>query len=243
MSDRFDELDCMLWLDDVHIPADRVFAIGDECDQRGRDAVVGWLVWHQTIGWLARANFTLGLGIALARALGTREDPATVDALLDLAVETETIRACLAASELDPERTALGHALPRQLHVAPAAIHALRVRPEMDATLRRLAGAASLIAPGASDLDDDRIAPQLERAFGGGGLTARQRAALLGLAWDHLSSSLAGREQSYEMFGSGGLAAWRMRLRRWFDRDAEVVAAVRRAAGVDLGEGDGTAPR
>jgi 4-hydroxyphenylacetate 3-monooxygenase len=62
------------------------------------------------------------------------------------------------------------------------------------------------------------MAVDLERGFGGGGYTAKQRAALLNLIWDHVSSSLDGRESAFEMHASGGMAMWRTRIQRWFDR-------------------------
>ncbi len=61
------------------------------------------------------------------------------------------------------------------------------------------------------------MAAHLEETFGGGGYTAKQRAALLQLAWDHVSSALEGRESAFELHASGGLPTWRGRLRRGFD--------------------------
>jgi aromatic ring hydroxylase len=234
LTARFDELDCMLACDRVRIPDERVFGVGAACDPRGREVITGWLVWHQLIGWLARADFSLGLGVLLADALGAAKDTPMLDRILDLVIDAETTRTCLAAAELDPETSPSGFALPRRMHVAPGALHALEARGRMDLALRNLAGAASLVAPTAADLDDDRIAGVLERAFGGGGYTARQRGALVRLAWDHLASGLAGRGASYEMFGSGGITAWRMRLRRWFDRYEELADAVRTTLDVEL---------
>jgi aromatic ring hydroxylase len=228
LSARFDELDAVVWLDDVEIPDERVFALGEACDQRGRDIAVSWLLWHQTIGWLARADFTLGLAIALGEVLGQRTNPEIQETITDLLVDAETTRTCIAAAELDAETTTTGHALPRRSHLAPGALHALGARRRMDEALRKIAGAPALVAPAALDLDDAEIAGDLERAFGGGGYTARQRTALLRLAWDHLASSLAGREASYEMFGNGGVAAWRGRMRRWYrGYDASALAALR----------------
>ncbi|MGH7031675.1 MAG: hypothetical protein ACREEZ_14760, partial [Stellaceae bacterium] len=41
--------------------------------------------------------------------------------------------------------------------------------------------------------------------------------ALLQMAWDHVSSALDGRESAFELHASGGVPAWRGRLRRNFD--------------------------
>ena len=78
------------------------------------------------------------------------------------------------------------------------------------------------------------MASDLEEAFGGGGYTARQRAALLNLIWDHVSSGLDGRESTYEMHANGGAPAWRMRMRTLFKDYNHLANAVLRALAVDM---------
>ena len=60
LSSRYDELDGQMWLDDVFIPWERVFAVDPE-----PEAIPRWLRWHHLRGWLAKAEFTLGLALAL----------------------------------------------------------------------------------------------------------------------------------------------------------------------------------
>src|SRR5260221_479260 len=78
------------------------------------------------------------------------------------------------------------------------------------------------------DVARQRVHPVagLEEAFGGGFYTAEQRAALLQLAADHVSSALDGRESAFELHASGGVPAWRGRLRRGFPSYNELANAV-----------------
>jgi 4-hydroxyphenylacetate 3-monooxygenase len=243
LSSRYDELDAAVYLDNVLIPWDRVFMYRyDPLKARSwrHDGITGWICWHQVIGWLARAEFTLGLALALADCNGlmvtSQRDRlfAIRDELLDLIVHGETVRACLTAAELEPEQSAAGYLRPRMTHVACAALYCTNVRERMNDCLRRLAGSAPLVAPADSDVSDARVAAELERAFGGGGYTATQRSALLHLAWDHLSSSLSGREGSFELLGSGGIEAWKRRVQQSFERYSEVANAAIRAAAVEM---------
>src|SRR5690606_33114987 len=71
-------------------------------------------------------------------------------------------------------------------------------------------------------------------AFGGGGYTALQRAALLQMAWDHVSSSLDGRESAFELHANGGVPVWRSRLQRWFTDYNPLANAVMQALSVDM---------
>jgi hypothetical protein len=82
------------------------------------------------------------------------------------------------------------------------------------------------------------LAAGLEESFGGGGWSALQRSALLQLAWDHVSSALDGRESAFELHASGGIPAWRGRLRRGFPSYNELANAVLQAIDLPMPEID-----
>ena len=217
LSSRFDELDSMVWMDNVFIPRSRVFT-GEPLNRNRRHSLVCWLLWHHSYGWLAKAELTLALALSLAEVMGLKDNPQTIEQLVELTVNVQTTRTCLTAAELDPESTASGHALPNQLHVAASGINTLRVRQRMGEILRGLPGSSLVNAPADTDFADPQMAAELEDAFGGGGYTALQRAALLQLAWDQVSSGLDGREAVFELHASGGLDSWRHQLAAWFER-------------------------
>ena len=233
LSSRFDELDSMVWLDKVFVPRSRVFT-GEFLNQSRRHSLISWLLWHHSYGWLAKAELTLAIALALAEVMGLREHPQTVEQLVELTVNVQTSRTCMVAAELEPETTVGGHALPNQLHVAAAGINTLRVRQRMGEILRGLPGSSLVNAPADSDFADPAMAAGLEDAFGGGGFTAMQRAALLQLAWDQVSSGLDGREAVFELHASGGLGAWRRRLSAWFEDYSELANGVQQFVQVDL---------
>ena len=233
LSSRFDELDALLWLKDVFIPREHVFT-GELMDRAKRHSLTSWLVWHHNCGWLARAELTLGLGLALAEVMGLKENPATVEQLVDLAVAVQTSRTCITAAELEPETTVRGYALPGQLHLASAAINIFKSRQSMSEILRGLPGSSLVNAPADTDFADPVMAAELEDAFGGGGYTAMQRAALLQLTWDQVASGLDGRESAFELHASGGMAAWRARLRSWFQSYNELANGVHQFLSVEL---------
>jgi aromatic ring hydroxylase len=233
LSARFDELDAQLWLEDVFIPWERVFTsetgfgpggvpLGPNTTSptdpklRGR-GIAHWLFWHQHYGWLAKAEFTLGLALACADAMGLKENRATIEQVVDLIIDVQTSRSCVVAAELDPDVTPGGFLVPGQLHIASASIYTLKARQRMSEILRSLPGSSMVVAPADSDFADPDMALEFEAAFGGGGYTAQQRAALLQLAWDHVSSGLDGRESAFELHANGGVSAWRERMRSWFD--------------------------
>jgi aromatic ring hydroxylase len=229
LSSRYDELDGQMWLDDVFIPWERVFLT-----EASPEPIASWLFWHQLYCWLAKAEFTLGLALACADAMGLREHEPTVEYLVDLVADVQTVRTCQTAAELDPDFTAEGYCVPGRGHVAAGSIAMLKARQRMAEILRILPGSSLVVSPSDQDLATPELAAGLEESFGGGGYTALQRSALLQLASDHVASALDGRESAFELHANGGITAWRGRLRRYFSRYNELANGVLRALSVDM---------
>lgn len=241
LSSRYDELDGQMWLDDVFIPWERVFAVDP-----APEAIPRWLRWHHLRGWLAKAEFTLGLALALADAMGLKQSNVTVGYVVDLMAEVQIVRSCLTAAEHDPEFTPSGYCVPNHAHLAAGGISLFKARAMMSEMLRNIPGSSLVVAPVDADLDMPELAAGLEETFGGGGYSARQRAALLQLAWDHVSSGLDGRESAFELHASGGMQGWRAWLRRSFKDYNSLANAVLKAIDLPMPAVDvasiGTAP-
>jgi 4-hydroxyphenylacetate 3-monooxygenase len=246
LSSRFDELDAQMWLDDVLIPWERVFLTEPAAEMSGPvpleldrgEGITSWLFWHQLYCWLAKAEFTLGLALACTDAMGLQEHQLTLEYLVDLVTEVQTVRSCLTAAELDPMVTQAGYAMPGLVHIAAGSIAMLKARQRLTEILRMLPGSSLVMAPADTDLTAPEMAAGLEESFGGGGYTALQRAALLHLAWDHIASGLDGRESAFELHGNGGIPTWRNRLRRWFSDYNVLANNVLRSLNLDMPEID-----
>jgi len=229
LSSRYDELDGQMWLDDVHVPWDRMFLVDPS-----PELIARWLFWHQLYCWLAKAEFTLGLALACTHAMGLMTHNATIEYLLDLVTDVQTVRSCQVAAERDPQFTPAGYCYPNQCHLAAGSIAMLKARPQMSELLRIVPGSSLVVAPTDRDLAAPQMAAGFEESFAGGGYTAMQRAALLQLAWDHVSSALDARESAFELHANGGLPAWRGRLRRGFADYNELANGVLRQLGVTM---------
>jgi 4-hydroxyphenylacetate 3-monooxygenase len=233
MSNRYDELDGQLWLDNVLVPWEHVFLM-----DATPEMMASWLFWHQLYCWLAKTEFTLGLALACAHAMGLAHHDPTLEYIVDLIVEAQTVRTCLTAAELDPEVTPQGYCIPGRRHIAAGTIAMQKARQRVTEILRILPGSSLVVAPSDAEVLRSSLAAEFESAFGGGGYTALQRSALLSLAWDHIASGLDGRESAFELHANGGIAAWRARLRRDFDRYNELANAVLSALDLEMPEVD-----
>ena len=233
LSSRYDELDAQMWLDDVFIPWERVFLMDVT-----PEPMASWLFWHQLYCWLSKAEFTLGLALACTHAMGLVEHEPTLEYLIDLIVDVQTVRSCQTAAELDPEFTAEGYCVPGRGHIAAGSIAIQKARQRMAEILRILPGSSLVLAPSDKDLAAPEVGAGLEESFAGGGYTALQRSALLQLAGDHVASALDGRESAFELHANGGIPAWRGRMRRYFSRYNELANGVLRSLNVDMPEID-----
>ena len=233
LSSRYDELDGQMWLDDVFIPWEHVFLLGES-----PEPVVRWLIWHHLYGWLSKAEFTLGLALALTHAMGLVKHDQTIEHLVDLAIEVQTVRSCVTACERDPRFTETGYCVPNHAHLAVGGIAILKARQRVAEILRIVPGSSLVVCPSDKDLAAPEMAAGLEESFGGGGYTALQRSALLQMAWDHVSSALDGRESAFELHASGGIPAWRGRLRRNFEQYNALANAVASRVGMPMPEID-----
>jgi 4-hydroxyphenylacetate 3-monooxygenase len=198
------------------------------------DPIASWCFWHQLYAWLAKAEFTLGLALACTHAMGLKDHEPTIEHLIDLVVDVQTVRTCQTAAELDPDFSTAGYCVPGRSHVAAGSIAMQKGRQRMAEILRIVPGSSLVVAPSDKDLASPEVGAGLEESFGGGEYTALQRAALLQLAADHVASALDGRESAFELHANGGLPAWRARLRRSFTRYNELANGVLRALDLDM---------
>ena len=130
--------------------------------------------------------------------------------------------------------TAEGYCIPGRGHVAAGSIAMQKARQRMSEILRILPGSSLVVAPSDKDLTAPEVGAGLDESFSGGGYTALQRAALLQMASDHVSSALDGRESAFELHANGGVPAWRGRLRRYFSRYNELANDVLRSLSLDM---------
>ena len=141
LSSQFDKLDGQMWLDDVFVPWERVFFVDPS-----PEAIARWLRWHHLHGWLSKAEFTLGLALALTHAMGLKEHEQTVEYLIDLIAEVQTVRSCLTAAERDPDFTPAGYCFPNHAHLAAGGIALFKARQRISEILRALPGSSLVVA-------------------------------------------------------------------------------------------------
>ncbi len=230
LSSRYDELDAHLWLENVLIPWEKVFAYRFEPAVAGRrqgerpNLLLAYVAPPDFVPRTRRLH--VGPGPGRRRGDGPEREPGGGFATRRPHDPRPDDPDLPDRSEPGPED--LGGRLPLSEPAARSFRHHLH--PERTpAHGRNSARPARFLAGDHADRPGLPATPRWRntwtRSFGGGAFTAEQRAALLNLIWDHIASGLDGRESAFELHASGGLALWRNRVQRWFDRGNELRMA------------------
>jgi len=226
LSSRFDEGDGLAVFDDVLVPWDRVFIHRDPEMCNGLFQRTGAMpqVMHQTSTKnLAKAEFMLALGCAIARSTNIDVHLHVQGMLAELIQHVEFVRACIRASEAD----AAMH--PASGLMTPAEMPLWTVRmmfPKMfvrACEIIQLMGAGGLVAvPSYAELSGPASA-DVEKYAQAANADAPSRVKLFRLAFDTAVSSFSGRQQLYERYYSGDPVRLAGALYALYPKDAPVA--------------------
>ena len=226
LSSRLDEGDGLAVFDNVLVPWERVFIHRDPEMCNGLFQRTGAMpqVMHQTSTKnLAKAEFMLALGCAIARSTNIDVHLHVQGMLAELIEHAEFVRACIRASEAD----AAVH--PASGLMTPAEMPLWTVRmmfPKMfvrACEIIQLLGAGGLVAlPSYAELGGPAAA-DVETYAQAANADAPTRVKLFRLAFDTAVSSFSGRQQLYERYYSGDPVRLAGALYAMYPKDAPVA--------------------
>ena len=209
LGSRFEEMDATIFFDDVLVPWDRVFLLGnvDMCNRIGSATQSQGHSGHQVLTrCLVKAEFILGLADLMVETLGSGTVPHVQEQVAELITQRDILKACLRASEADAEPNQWGVMSPATAPLQAGRAQFGRTMYPRMVEIIQLLGSSSLMAlPSEADFDAP-FAPQLNQYLATDTSNARDRTKLFHLAWDASCSSFSGRQVLYErMFGGNPL--------------------------------------
>ncbi len=227
LGSRFEEMDCVVFFDDVLVPWERVFVLGDVAMINGTGFATHSSMHsaHQGAAKnLAKCEFLLGVAMLMTKTLGNAHLPHTEERLGELIMQTELMRACLRASEADAALDEWGVMCPAPMPVEITRNLFMTAYPRMVEILQLLGSSSFMITPSESDFGSP-LAPDIEQYLATDSASARERVKLFRLAWDIAGSAFGSRQVLYErFFASDPLTRARI-LNAIYPKD-EVVARV-----------------
>ena len=205
LGSRFEEMDAMVFVDDVLVPWERVFLLGDVelCNNMAIETNQYLHSGHQVVTKnVVKCEFTLGLANLMVQTLGSGENPQVQQMIAEIIENLEVTKACLRAAEADAKLDQWGMMSPSLQPIAVARTLFMRMYPRM-AELLHLLGSSGLMAlPTEADLHGP-LAPEVKRYLETDTASAEERVRVFRLAWDACCSAFASRQVLYERFFQG----------------------------------------
>jgi len=202
LGSRFEEMDCVAFFDDVLVPWERVFLLGDINLINGTGLTTGSSMHtaHQGAAKnLAKCEFVLGVALHMTKTLGNAHLPHTEERLGELMMYSELMRACMRASEADAALDQWGVMRPAALPVEITRNLFTTAYPRMAEILQLLGSSSFMITPTEADFRTP-LAGDIDQYLATEGSSARERVKLFRLAWDIAGSAFGSRQVLYERF-------------------------------------------
>ena len=205
LGSRFEEMDAIVFFDDVLVPWERVFMYGDRHKCNTMSSVTGQYVHtgHQVVTKnVAKCEFVTGIASLMVETLGSGEIPQVQGLLAELVENLEITKALLTQSEVNAAVDEWGVMLPDRVPLNVARNLFIKMYPRM-AEIIQLLGSSSLMAlPSEGDFNGP-LSEVLDAYLDTDTATARERVRLFRLAWDTACSAFGGRQVLYERYFQG----------------------------------------
>ncbi len=205
LGSRFEEMDAIVFFDDVLVPWERVFLYGDVELANGLSYATNqyYHSGHQVVTKnVAKCEFVLGLAALVVRTLGSETIPHVHALMAELIEGLETMKALLLAAEANAALDQWGVMCPARAPITVARNLFIRLYPRM-AEIIQLLGSSSLMAlPAEADLEGP-LAQHIEQYLDTDTASARERVQLFHLAWDLACSAFGARQVLYERYFQG----------------------------------------
>ena len=202
LGSRFEEMDCVVFFDDVLVPWERVFLLYDVERLNATPHVTHSTAHsaHQGAAKnLAKCEFVLGLALLMTQTLGNAQLPITEAHIGELMLYTELMRSCVRAAEADAAIDQWGVMCPAILPVESTRNLMMTCYPRMIEIVQLLGSSSFLIQPSEKDFDGP-LKPEIEQYLATDSTEARERVRLFRLAWDAAGSAFGSRQVLYERF-------------------------------------------
>jgi 4-hydroxyphenylacetate 3-monooxygenase len=202
LGSRFEEMDCIALFDDVLVPWERVFLLGD-VDRLNATATRTHSSVHSAHQGaaknLAKCEFVLGTALLMTQALGNQHLPQVEERIGELMLTTQLTRACIRAAEADARLDEWGVMCPDPLLAESPRNLFMTAYPRMIEIIQLLGSSSFMLTPSQADFKGP-LKPAIEQYLATDTTTAKDRVKLFRLAWDLAGNAFGSRQVLYERF-------------------------------------------
>jgi 4-hydroxyphenylacetate 3-monooxygenase len=202
LGTRFEEMDCVVFFDDVLVPWERVFLLGD-VDRLNATAHATHSSVHSAHQGaaknLAKCEFVLGTALLMTQALGNGQLPHVEERIGELMLTTQLTRACIRAAEADAKLDEWGVMCPDPLLAESPRNLFMTAYPRMIEIIQLLGSSSFMLTPSEADFKGP-LKADIEQYLATDTTPARDRVKLFRLAWDLAGNAFGSRQVLYERF-------------------------------------------
>ena len=202
LSNRFDEVDTLIILDDVQIPWEDVLFYRHT---RAASFIRATLHRYSAFPFVQRiltySDMMIGAALWNIKQTGLENQPAVQEKLAQLAVYREGINAHLTAAIATGEASPSGLLMPNQSLLFTGRVHACANLPAMMHIARELCGGQICVTPDAASFESEATGPWLDKFYSiNENWVANDRRKLLAFARDLLNSGYASHRLTFQLF-------------------------------------------
>ena len=205
LGSRFEEMDTIVVFDDVVVPWDRVFALGNVniCNQAYNESNAVVHMTHQVVSKnIAKTEFVLGILELMAETINISQYQHIQEKISEVIIALETLKAYVAASEANAELDKWGIMTPDFAPLNAARNYFPKIYPRFT-EIMQLMGASGLMAIPSEEDFQSELRPDLDKYLQSANGDAYNRVKLYRLAWDVCMSAFGSRQTLYERFFFG----------------------------------------
>ncbi|WP_027093175.1 4-hydroxyphenylacetate 3-hydroxylase family protein [Cohnella thermotolerans] len=206
LSAKFDEMDAVLFFDDVLVPWERVLLYGDpdKVLTLRANKTANALAYHQNVvRYTAKLEFVTGVAFAVAEAIGVTGFLHVQEKLGELLTQIGVIQALAIASETKAKPDEAGVLVPDLASIDTARNIGTKFYPRAIEILQQIGGGGFVQTPSGVEDFYGPISELMHRYFEGASISAEKKVQLFKLAWDLIGSPLGARHELYERFYAG----------------------------------------
>lgn len=205
LSSRLEEMDCLTVFDDVFVPWERIFVLGDlqKCNNAYAETGALMHMAHQVVVLKnAKTEAFLGLVSLIGETIGADAFPHVQEKIAEIIVYLEAMKGFWARAEMDAKPNKYGLLCPDRGAIDGARNLFPRLYPRIHEIVQQVSASGLITLPSEADFDSP-VGPYLEKYLQSATLPARERVQLFRLAWDMTLSSFGARQELYERFFFG----------------------------------------
>jgi aromatic ring hydroxylase len=230
-----DELDSMTYFDNVLIPWNRVFHLGNVAHVKlYPQRLFDWEHIETQIRHTVYAELLAGFAVLVTQALGTAQTPVVASNVADIVRFRETTRAFQIASEATGFQTPGGLYKPNNIFVDFGRAYFLENYTAIVDSLIEMCGRSAILLPTEADFQNPEISGRLKHLFRGRNISAEDKVRLFKTIHDRYLSDWSGRHLAFEKFQATPLFILRILAmqRMEYQPDGEFTKLARKVAGI-----------